>query len=94
MSRSDRATFDLIHEPCIRVRDLGGGLAEYGVLRTPERAHCLAGLSGDAPTQTFALIRMLLAILHGALQGPQDDGQWQELWGHRSCPSHGSLDVW
>jgi CRISPR system Cascade subunit CasA len=86
MSPSDRATFDLIHEPWIRVCDLEGGVAECGVLRTLERAHLLAGLSGDVPTQTFALTRMLLAVLHGALQGPQDDGEWQELWEMPALP--------
>lgn len=80
MNPSDRPTFDLVHEPWLRVRDLDGRTDEHGILRTLEVAHQLAGLSGDVATQTFALTRVLLAVLHGALAGPPDDDAWAELW--------------
>ena len=48
----------------------------------------LRRLVGDVPTQEFALIRLLLAILHDAAEGPEDIDDWTELW--RSADS---LDV-
>jgi CRISPR system Cascade subunit CasA len=73
-------SFDLVHEPWIPCRERDGTVAEQGILRTLGRAHELAGLSGDVPTQTFALTRLLLAVLHGALAGPADIDEWEELW--------------
>jgi CRISPR system Cascade subunit CasA len=87
MNPSDNLTFDLIHQPWIRVRDLDGGTAERGILQALGLAHQLAGLSGDVPTQTFALTRMLLAVLHGALAGPRDDDAWVELWEAERLPT-------
>ncbi|WP_229886925.1 type I-E CRISPR-associated protein Cse1/CasA [Streptomyces subrutilus] len=37
-------------------------------------------LVGDGPSQEFALLRLLLAILHDAVEGPEDLDAWQELW--------------
>ena len=87
MSPSDQPSFDLINEPWLRVRDLLGQPAELGILRAVGLAHELSGLSGDVPTQTFALCRMLLAVLHGALAGPRDDDEWAELWAAEKLPA-------
>lgn len=86
MNPSDRPALDLIHEPWLRVRDLDGKADELGILPTLGLAHRLAGLSGDVATQTFALTRMLLAVLHGALAGPRDDADWAELWAAETLP--------
>ncbi|MFJ9716137.1 type I-E CRISPR-associated protein Cse1/CasA [Streptomyces sp. NPDC101213] len=40
---------------------------------------------GDLPTQEFALLRLLLAIAHDALDGPEDIEQWGELWSDPGC---------
>jgi CRISPR system Cascade subunit CasA len=85
MNPSDRPSFDLVHQPWLRVRDLDGRPDELGILRTLGLAHQLAGLSGDVATQTFALTRMLLAVLHGAL-GPRDDEEWVGLWEAEKLP--------
>ena len=77
---ADPPTFDLIHDPWIPCRERDGTAAEHGILRTLGRAHELAGLSGDVPTQTFALTRLLLAALHGALAGPENLRAWEALW--------------
>ncbi|MEU9891033.1 type I-E CRISPR-associated protein Cse1/CasA [Sphaerisporangium sp. NPDC051011] len=45
-----------------------------------EQAGGLRRLVGDVPTQEFALLRLLLAILHDAIDGPGDVEEWQELW--------------
>jgi CRISPR system Cascade subunit CasA len=86
MSPSERPSFDLVHDPWLRVRDLDGNADELGILRTLGTAHRLAGISGDIPTQTFALVRLLLAVLHGALGGPRDDDAWEELWAAERLP--------
>jgi CRISPR system Cascade subunit CasA len=86
MNPSDPVPFDLVHEPWLPVRDLQGGSAEYGILHTLGLAHELAGLSGEVPTQTFALTRLLLAVMHGALAGPRDDEEWAELWKAEKLP--------
>src|SRR5690606_8701866 len=43
-------------------------------------APLLRRLVGDVPTQEFALLRLLLAILHDAIGGPEDSDEWAELW--------------
>ncbi|WP_424536671.1 type I-E CRISPR-associated protein Cse1/CasA [Sphaerisporangium viridialbum] len=45
-----------------------------------EQAGELRRLVGDVPTQEFALLRLLLAVLHDAIDGPGDVEEWQELW--------------
>jgi CRISPR system Cascade subunit CasA len=87
MSEVARNTFDLIHEPWVPCRELDGTVVALGLLRTLGRAHELAGLSGDVPTQVFALTRLLLAVLHGALAGPRDLDEWQELWDAEKLPA-------
>lgn len=78
--------FDLVDQPWLPCRELDGTVVELGILRTLGRAHELAGLSGDLPTQVFALTRLLLAVLHGALAGPRDLDEWQQLWGAEQLP--------
>ena len=79
-------TYDLIREPWIPCREHDGTVTELGILGTLERAHDLVGLSGDVPTQTFALTRLLLAVLHGALAGPRDLEQWDDLCEQEALP--------
>lgn len=80
------ASFDLVHRPWIPAREPNGSVTEDGILRTLGRAHELVGLSGDVPTQAFALTRLLLAVLHGALDGPRDLAEWKELWRAEKLP--------
>lgn len=83
---TDPPTFSLVHDGWILCRERAGSVTEQGILHTLGRAHELAGLSGDVPTQTFALTRLLLAVLHGALSGPRDLGEWDELWAQETLP--------
>jgi CRISPR system Cascade subunit CasA len=80
-------SFDVIYEPWIPCRELDGRVTELGILRALGRAHELTGLSGDLPTQTFALTRLLLAVLHAALGGPRDLEEWEELWAADELPT-------
>lgn len=83
---SETPRFDLVHDPWIACRQPDGDVVELGILRTLGRAHDLAGLSGDLPTQTFAITRLLLAVLHSALAGPRSVQDWEELWKAEKLP--------
>jgi len=80
------ASFSLIDRPWIPVLDVSGryqrvSLAE--VFAEAERIRCIAG---DMPTQTLALLRLLLAVLHRAVDGPADLRTWHTLWRSPGMP--------
>ena len=85
MTALDR-TFSLVDDPWIPCRERSGDVAERGILQTLTMSDRLSGISGDVPTQVFALTRLLLAVLHGALGGPCDLDEWQELWDAEQLP--------
>jgi CRISPR system Cascade subunit CasA len=87
MAESDPVSFDLIEEAWIPVHGLDGATQELGIRPALEHAHELAGLSGDIPTQTFALTRLLLAVLHRALAGPAHADEWEKLWHAERLPA-------
>ncbi len=79
-------SFDLLDQPWIRVRDLDGVVSERSMRFVLSDAHRLRGLAGEIPTQDAALIRLLLAVLLGALR-PEFDRteteavtEWAEIW--------------
>lgn len=78
--------FDLLVDPWIPCREPVGTVTDLGVLPALTRAHGLTGLSGELPTQTFALTRLLLAVLHSALRGPRDLEEWEQLWNAPTLP--------
>lgn len=78
--RSHPPSFDLVERPWVRVQLLDGGEAELSLREVFTRAREIRRLAGDISTQDFALLRLLLAILHDALDGPQDVDDWAELW--------------
>jgi len=73
-------TFNLIDEPWIPCTEPDGRVVELGLRQTLARAHQLGGLHGESPLITAALYRLLLAVLHSALRGPQNRREWSELW--------------
>ncbi|MDQ2837592.1 MAG: type I-E CRISPR-associated protein Cse1/CasA [Actinomycetota bacterium] len=79
--------FDLTRQPWILVRTLDGELRELSLTDTLTSAHELAGIVGEIPTQTFAITRLLLAILHCALDGPTDIPGWVALWEQPELPA-------
>lgn len=56
--------FNLIDEPWIRVIDSACKVSEVSLVQLFENAHCFKDLAGELPTQDFAVMRLLLAILH------------------------------
>ncbi|MEV8442118.1 type I-E CRISPR-associated protein Cse1/CasA [Actinosynnema sp. NPDC051121] len=87
MSGDEPQSFDLIDQPWLLARTLDGELVELSLIDVFRRAHALSGLVGDVPTQAFALTRLLLAVLHGAVEGPRDVPHWAELWDAEELPA-------
>jgi len=80
------AGYDLIDRPWLLAMRTDGAVDELSLLDVFRRAGELTGLVGEVPTQTFALTRLLLAVLHRAVDGPQDDSHWAELWAAPQLP--------
>ncbi|MGW2339476.1 type I-E CRISPR-associated protein Cse1/CasA [Streptomyces sp. NPDC001661] len=81
----DPPSFDLTTRPWIPVLGRDGTQQELSLRDVFERAGGLRRIAGDLPTQDFALLRLLLAVAHDALQGPADIDVWDELWADEDC---------
>jgi CRISPR system Cascade subunit CasA len=60
-----------------------------------DQAGSVRRIVGDLATQELALLRLLLAIAHDALDGPPDIEDWADLWGDPDCfaPVQDYLDI-
>jgi CRISPR system Cascade subunit CasA len=76
---ADGTYFNLVDEPWIQVLDLTGARTEVSLRDAFTRADRLGELVGEVPTQSFANLRLLLAIAYRALDGPQDLAHWAQL---------------
>ncbi|MEU5324249.1 type I-E CRISPR-associated protein Cse1/CasA [Streptomyces sp. NPDC021056] len=77
--------FDLTTQPWIGVLRGDGSQEELSLREVFARAGEVRRLAGEVPTQEFALVRLLLAIAHDALDGPQSIEDWGELWVDDDC---------
>jgi CRISPR system Cascade subunit CasA len=91
MSDDDHESFDLITQPWLLTRRLDCSIVELSLMDALSEAHTVAGLVGEVPTQVFALTRLLLAVVHGAVAGPRDLDHWADLWDTPQLP-HGDID--
>lgn len=87
MNGDNACSFNLIDQPWILARTLEGDVRELSLVEVVARAHELESLLGDVPTQGFALTRLVLAVLHRALEGPRDVEHWEQLWNAPRLPS-------
>ncbi|WP_089227151.1 type I-E CRISPR-associated protein Cse1/CasA [Actinacidiphila glaucinigra] len=78
-------SFDLTSRPWLPVQLITGEEDLLSLREVFARADGIRRLAGDLPTQDFALSRLLLAILHDAVDGPQDTDVWAELWENRDA---------
>ncbi|MER5563864.1 type I-E CRISPR-associated protein Cse1/CasA [Streptomyces sp. NPDC002506] len=76
----DLLSFDLTEQPWLPVLRTDGSTTDLSLRQVFAQAGEIRRLVGDLPTQDFALIRLLLAIVHDAVDGPEDTEQWAELW--------------
>ncbi|RSS57442.1 type I-E CRISPR-associated protein Cse1/CasA [Streptomyces sp. WAC01280] len=78
-------SFDLTTRPWVEVLRLDGVQEELSLREVFARAGELRRVTGDLPTQEFALVRLLLAIAHDAFEGPADVEEWSLLWNDPQC---------
>jgi len=74
------ASFDLTSAPWLPVLFLDGAQGVLSLREVFARSASIRRLVGDLPTQDFALLRLLLAVLYDALDGPGDGLDWEDLW--------------
>ena len=65
--------FNLLREKWIPVMRRDGGVDEVSLLEAIDQSARIRDFAGELPTMDFALLRLLLAILHASL-GRQENG--------------------
>ncbi|WP_229403584.1 type I-E CRISPR-associated protein Cse1/CasA [Micromonospora okii] len=87
MTNIDRKPgFSLVDEPWIPVLDITGQRRDVSLLGLFEQAGGLRMIACELPTQTFAILRLALAILHRTTGGPSGEAAWRALWRERRLP--------
>ncbi|MFQ6331510.1 type I-E CRISPR-associated protein Cse1/CasA (plasmid) [Nocardia sp. CWNU-33] len=71
--------FDLLEQPWIRANDRDGRPRTLSLREVFRYAHELSALTGEVPTQSLAILRLLLAILHRSVK--DRTGVTAEIWG-------------
>lgn len=65
-------SFNLLDEPWIRVTWLSGESEEVSLLTLFRDATQIEGIHGEIASQNIAILRLLLAICHRTMDGPED----------------------
>jgi CRISPR system Cascade subunit CasA len=65
---------------------LDGRLREVSLRELFAQAGELRMIACELPTQTFAILRLVLAILHRATGGPAGEATWRDLWRSPGLP--------
>ncbi|MBW5424306.1 type I-E CRISPR-associated protein Cse1/CasA [Streptomyces sp. BG9H] len=73
-------SFSLVSSAWLPVQRLDGSMDLLSLMEVFAQARDVRRLAGDLPTQDFALLRLLLAILHDAVDGPAELDDWAQLW--------------
>jgi len=72
--------FNLIDRPWIPVLNRDGHLQEVGLRQLFTEAHQYRELYDGSPLVLMGLVRLLLAILHRAYNGPRNHEEWHEIY--------------
>jgi len=80
-------SFDLTSQPWVQLHMLDGSVVECSLREVFRLAPQARAVVGEISTMTFAMTRLLLAILHRAVGGPADVPQWSELWSAAELPT-------
>ncbi|GAA5053544.1 type I-E CRISPR-associated protein Cse1/CasA [Nocardia callitridis] len=83
---NDDRGFNLLDDPWIITLGADGRETEVSILELFDSAEDLTTIGGEVATQAFAITRLLLAILHRALDGPADVDEWERLWNSGALP--------
>lgn len=79
-------TYDLLTQPWVRVRSRSVA-SEVSLLESFERAQQITALAGEVPTQDAAVLRLMLAVLHRAVDRPGEViDRWRDLWHQQTLP--------
>lgn len=84
--------FNLLDEPWIVVKTKANETKTWSILELFEHAHEAQDFAGELPTQDVAIMRLLLAIMHGAFVtddiADSDDAinLWTDLWEQKQFP--------
>ena len=84
--------FNLLYEPWILVRTKINEIKKLSILEAFKQAEKVQSLAGELPTQDFAVMRLLLAIMHATfvdenVEDAKDAMQlWQEIWKLKKFP--------
>lgn len=73
-------TFNLIDQSWIYCRDLSGSTVLLSLRDVFSQAHRLREITDNNPLTVAALHRLLLAIVHRAVDGPASFSAWRSLW--------------
>ena len=85
--RDNASSFPLDDRPWIVVLDRTGQSRLVSLRQLFAEAGDLRSVVGDLPTQTFAIVRLLLAVLHRAVDGPANGRAWLALWRSPTLPT-------
>lgn len=80
-------SFNLIDDPWILAQRHDGTVETISFSGLFDDATEYARLVGDLPTQTLPILRLALAIVHQAVDGPADGAAWTRLWEAERLPS-------
>jgi CRISPR system Cascade subunit CasA len=83
---SNSGGFTLVDEAWILVLDAAGQHREVSLRGLFEQAGEIRMIACELPTQTFAILRLALAILHRSTGGPPGEASWQALWRDQRLP--------
>ncbi|MDR3345103.1 MAG: type I-E CRISPR-associated protein Cse1/CasA [Oscillospiraceae bacterium] len=72
--------FNLLREPWIRVMKPDGAADEISMPELFRGAHTRRRLAGELPTQDFAVLRLLLAVLHAVFSRYDESGREDEIF--------------
>ncbi|MEV5447223.1 type I-E CRISPR-associated protein Cse1/CasA, partial [Streptomyces sp. NPDC052644] len=78
--------YSLVDEAWIPVLDVASQRRELSLSDLFAHAGDVRMIACELPSQTFAILRLALAILHRATDGPPGEAVWQSLWRDRQLP--------
>jgi CRISPR type I-E-associated protein CasA/Cse1 len=78
--------FRLDDGPWVEVVDLSGRPRVVSLREVFAASSELRAIGGEIPTIAFAVLRLMLAVLHSAINGPADVRAWRELWREKHLP--------
>lgn len=76
-------SFNLVDDPWISVRLINGQTALISLREAFHRSHEIRRIAGELPTQDFAVLRIILAVMYRALGS---DDRVDEIWSSGTLP--------